>query len=190
MVGLHRAFALGLAAPGEEICCTRARHAHLAQQCFPFRAPCGMVMFAIHSLLRACVVCVNVTSGIGGDCFCLFYEAKTGKVHGMNASGRTPAALCTDVLREQGVVGDFMSHTSPHSISVPGAAAGWCDAAERFGTMPLKDLLAPAIQLAEEGFPVHEVAAAGWAGAWDRNGCRALTETCARELATPALPFV
>jgi hypothetical protein len=64
----------------------------------------------------------------------------------------------------QGVLGDEMPPTSPHSVSVPGAAAGWCDAAERFGTMPLAALLAPAIQLAEEGFPVHEVAAAGWAG--------------------------
>ena len=57
-----------------------------------------------------------------------------------------------------------MPSESAHAISVPGAAAGWCDAAKRFGTMPLAQLLAPAIELAEEGFPVHEVAAAGWAG--------------------------
>lgn len=104
---------------------------------------------------------LNVTepcsTGIGGDCFCLFYDAATHRVSGLNGSGRTPTALDVSVLRDQGVGGAEMSHVSPHAVTVPGAAAGWADTATRFGTMPLGDLLQPAIELAEGGFPVHEV---------------------------------
>lgn len=114
----------------------------------------------------AMAAALNVTepcsTGIGGDCFCLFYDAKTKKVSGLNGSGRTPKTLDISVLRAQGVKGAEMDHASPHSVSVPGAAAGWADTVATFGTMKLGDLLQPAIELAEKGFPVHEVRVSSW----------------------------
>ena len=101
------------------------------------------------------------STGIGGDAFCLFFDAKTKSVKGMNASGRAPAALSIEYLAEHGITGQ-LPPTSPHTVTVPGAAAGWVDTLEHFGTMSMSEVLAPAIKLGEEGFPVSPITARAW----------------------------
>jgi gamma-glutamyltranspeptidase/glutathione hydrolase len=113
----------------------------------------------------AVAAALNVTepcsTGIGGDCFCLFFENKKKKVFGLNASGRAPAELNVEKLAEKGIIG-FLPPFSVHTITVPGAAAGWVDTLEKFGTKTLKEVLKPAIELAEEGFPVAPMTALAW----------------------------
>ena len=101
------------------------------------------------------------STGIGGDAFCLFFDAKSKMVKGLNASGRAPAALNIEFLAEQGITGR-LPPTSPHTVTVPGAAAGWVDTLEKFGSMDMHSVLAPAIRLGEEGFPVSPITARSW----------------------------
>lgn len=109
------------------------------------------------------------STGIGGDMFCLFYDAKTKKVHSLNGSGRAGANVTLDSVRKdlkipKGTVGE-MPILSVHAVTVPGAAAGWVDTVEKFGSgkLSMEQILAPAIELGEEGFPVHELSATYWA---------------------------
>ena len=106
------------------------------------------------------------SNGIGGDLFVLYNEASTGKTIGLNASGWAPAALSADVLRATGL--GEMPATGIHTVTVPGAVAGWCALNERLGTLPLPDILAPAIHYADAGFPISEIVATGWANCADR----------------------
>jgi gamma-glutamyltranspeptidase / glutathione hydrolase len=101
------------------------------------------------------------SNGIGGDLFAIVYSAKTGRLHGLNASGWTPAGLTLALVRSQGV--REMPADGIHTVTVPGAVAGWEALRARLGTLPLADLLAPAIFYADEGFPVSDVIAAAWA---------------------------
>lgn len=103
-----------------------------------------------------------MSTGLGGDMFALFYDARTRTVSAINGSGRAPAALSIDLLRKQGL--DPLPNFHAHTVTVPGACAGWCDLIGRHGTLPLSRILAPAIRMAEEGFPVAAWAAHGWAG--------------------------
>jgi len=100
----------------------------------------------------ATAAALNVTeptsTGLGGDCFALFYNAKTRAVTALNGSGRAPAALTLDLLARQSITGELPPYHA-HTITVPGACAGWCDLVARHGTMPLREVLGPAIQLAE-----------------------------------------
>jgi gamma-glutamyltranspeptidase/glutathione hydrolase len=102
-------------------------------------------------------------NGIGGDLFTIIYEARTGEVHGLNASGWSPAALTPEVLAEQGI--DEMPYRGIHAVTVPGVVAGWAAIRDRFGTLPFSTILAPAIHYAENGFPVAEITA----GLWSRS---------------------
>lgn len=103
-------------------------------------------------------------TGIGGDMFCLFYNASTKKVYALNGSGRSPSNLTLDGMRKdlglkKGEIGKIPM-LSVHSVTTPGAAAGWCDTVEKFGSgMPLEQVLMPAIELGEQGFPVSELSA-------------------------------
>ena len=101
------------------------------------------------------------STGIGGDCFCLFFDAATQTVHAINGSGRAPAALSIEALAERGVEGE-MPRMGPHAVTVPGAAAGWEDTLARHGRLTLIDVLAPAIRLSEEGFPASPIIARYW----------------------------
>ncbi len=103
----------------------------------------------------------SASTGIGGDCFALYYDAKTGQVSALNGSGRAPQALSVDWLAAQGVRGAIPDR-SPHAVTVPGAARGWEDLLERHGRMTLREALADAIHYAEEGFPVSPIYAAAW----------------------------
>lgn len=103
------------------------------------------------------------STGIGGDMFCLFYDAKTKKVHALNGSGRyASGADVESVRRDLGFKeGDNakIPMDSVHAVSVPGAAAGWVDVVEKFGSgkVSMAEVLAPAIELGEKGFPVSEL---------------------------------
>ncbi|TBU63637.1 gamma-glutamyltranspeptidase [Dichomitus squalens] len=106
---------------------------------------------------------LNVTEpsccGIGGDAFCLFYDAKTKTVKAFNGSGRSPANLTIDHVRGQGVTGSTIPGTNLNSVTVPGCAAAWVDTVEQLGSgkLSVAEVLEPAIRLAEEGFPVTEI---------------------------------
>jgi gamma-glutamyltranspeptidase/glutathione hydrolase len=110
---------------------------------------------------------LNVTepmmTGIGGDMFALVYWSRTGELKGLNASGRAPHALNLDYFKRKGITS--MPDSGMEPITVPGAVDGWAALLEKYGTMKLADLLGPAIDYAENGFPVMEKAAAEWADA-------------------------
>jgi gamma-glutamyltranspeptidase/glutathione hydrolase len=99
-------------------------------------------------------------NGIGGDLFMVYYEAKTGKVYGLNSSGWTPKALTIDSLKAKGVT--EINPIGVETIDVPGAVAGWDAMRARFGSLPFSQLLAPAIYYAQNGFPLAERNARYW----------------------------
>jgi gamma-glutamyltranspeptidase/glutathione hydrolase len=99
-------------------------------------------------------------SGIGGDLYAIVWDAKTKKLYGLNASGRSPKSLTLDHFKKLG-----LQHIPPYGplpVSVPGAVDGWYELHGRFGRLPMKDLLAPTISYAREGFPVSELIAYYW----------------------------
>ena len=105
-----------------------------------------------------------VSCGIGGDLFALVWDARTQRLHGLNASGRAPLALTADKVPAQpdGTIPVY----SPYAWTVPGAVDGWFELHAKFGRLPMKDVLAPAAKAAREGEPVAQVIA----GAWARGG--------------------
>jgi gamma-glutamyltranspeptidase/glutathione hydrolase len=107
-------------------------------------------------------VVAPMMNGIGGDLFAIVYDAASGELQGINGSGGAPAALTIDRLRADGITS--MPQSGIHSVTVPGAVAAWSMLSARFGRLPLARVLSPAIQIAEEGFPVAEITAAEWQG--------------------------
>jgi gamma-glutamyltranspeptidase/glutathione hydrolase len=105
--------------------------------------------------------------GIGGDLFAIVWDATSRRLHGLNASGRSPLSLTLARLLE--ITPGLIPERGALAVSVPGAVDGWCELHGRFGRLPLRDLLAPSIAYAREGFPVTEVIAGAWAA-----GARAL----------------
>ncbi|MCE2805414.1 MAG: gamma-glutamyltransferase [Gemmataceae bacterium] len=101
-----------------------------------------------------------MSCGIGGDLFAIVWEAKTGKIHGLNASGRAPALATRDYFSSRGM--SEIPVYGPLSWSVPGCVNGWDALLGRFGTRPLGELLQPSIDYAEKGAPVPEVVAGYW----------------------------
>ena len=99
-------------------------------------------------------------NGLGGDLFVLYWDAKTGKLTGLNASGPAPRGLSPEFLAKQGV--KSMPQIGIHTVTVPGAVNGWANIHQRFGKLPWKDLFQPAIAYAEQGFPVTEAIQEAW----------------------------
>lgn len=112
-----------------------------------------------------------VGSGIGGDLFAIVWDPATGKLHGLNASGRAPSGQTLRALRAKvagipvapqdrpGTIPDW----GAASVTIPGAVDGWFELHARFGKLPMRQVLAPAIGYATAGFPVTELIADYWA---------------------------
>jgi gamma-glutamyltranspeptidase/glutathione hydrolase len=100
-------------------------------------------------------------NGLGGDLFVIIYDAKTGKLSGLNSSGWAPTGLSADFLKSKGM--EKMPQRGIYSVTVPGVVAGWQALREKFGRLDFDTLLAPAIYYAEHGFPVAEVTSGNWA---------------------------
>ena len=106
--------------------------------------------------------------GIGGDLFAIVWDAETKQLHGLNASGRSPAALKAEYFTEQGLT--TIPSFGPLPVSVPGAVDGWFSLHEKFGRLPMTSILSPAIEYARRGYPVSEVVAYYWQMNVDRIG--------------------
>ncbi|CAG8983727.1 hypothetical protein HYALB_00006296 [Hymenoscyphus albidus] len=142
----------------------------------PLAAKCGLrVLDAGGNAADAAVAVaagLNLTeptsTGIGGDMFCLYYNAKTKKIEAMNGSGRSGMKCTLEAIRKDLGFKDGedgkLSLRSVHAVTVPGAAAGWVDTVERFGSgkVSMEQILTPAIELAERGFPVSELSSTMW----------------------------
>lgn len=96
-------------------------------------------------------------AGIGGDIFAIVWDAKTHKLYGLNGSGRSPMSLTLDYLKKQGIT--HIPPFGPLPVSVPGCVDGWYELHNKFGKLPMDQILAPTIGYAREGFPVTEVIA-------------------------------
>ena len=123
---------------------------------------------AIDAAIAANAV-LNVTeptsNGMGGDLFAVYWEAKTGKIYGLNASGWAPKALTIEHLRQKGVTA--MPQFGIDSVTVPGVVGGWAKLHNRWGKLPWRDLFQPAIFYAKNGFPVAEIIHDWWDEAHD-----------------------
>jgi gamma-glutamyltranspeptidase/glutathione hydrolase len=108
-----------------------------------------------------------MSCGVGGDLFAIVWDAKSNKLYGLNASGRSPYKATRQLFADRGL--DAIPDSGPLSWSVPGCVDGWAALNQRFGRKPLKELLEPTIRYAEEGFPVSPVIAGYWL-----NGSRKL----------------
>ncbi|KAE9377426.1 acylase ACY 1, partial [Stipitochalara longipes BDJ] len=142
----------------------------------PLAAKCGLKILALGGNAADAAVAVaaglNMTepcsTGIGGDMFCLYFDATTKTVSALNGSGRAGNKCTLDTIRAdlglKSGQGGSIPFDSVHAVTVPGAAAGWVDTIEKFGsgTLQMEDILAPAIELGEKGFPVSEITARSW----------------------------
>ena len=99
-------------------------------------------------------------NGIGGDLFAIIWDAKTKKLYGLNASGRSPRALTREWFIENGY--ESIPPRGALPVSVPGTVDGWFEMHQRFGSLPMREVLQPAIDYAREGFPVSEYIAWLW----------------------------
>lgn len=104
-----------------------------------------------------------MSCGIGGDLFVIYWDAKSQKLYGLNASGRSPYALNRNVFKNRGL--DQIPLDGPLSWSVPGCVDGWFELHGRFGKQPMQALLQPSIDYGTEGFPVTEIIAGYWSKA-------------------------
>lgn len=102
-------------------------------------------------------------NGMGGDLFVMIYDAKSGKLYGLNASGWSPKGLTPEFLKSKGIT--KMPAFGIDSVTVPGVVDGWSKLLDRFGKLNLQQDLAPAIRYAREGFPVAEWDALYWSDA-------------------------
>jgi gamma-glutamyltranspeptidase/glutathione hydrolase len=106
---------------------------------------------AAHAVMT---VVAPMWNGIGGDLFAIVYDAKSGKYYGLNASGWAPAAQSIDRLRQKGLREMPMRGIEP--VTIPGSVDGWQKMLDRFGKKKMNEVLAPAIQIAQDGYPVTE----------------------------------
>jgi gamma-glutamyltranspeptidase/glutathione hydrolase len=101
-------------------------------------------------------------NGIGGDLFAIYWDSKTGKLYGLNASGWAPKSLTIEHLKARDVTA--MPQSGIDSVTVPGMVDGWTKLHDRFGKLPWRDLFQPAIFFADHGYPVPEIIHDYWQG--------------------------
>jgi len=124
----------------------------------------GNAVDAAIAAAAAMTVVEPVSNGLGSDAFCILWDGK--ELHGLNASGRAPAAWTPDYFRRKyGADAQTPPVRGWDSVTVPGAVAGWVALSERFGKLPFADLLAPAIEIAERGYAVPVVVQQKWSAA-------------------------
>ncbi len=99
-------------------------------------------------------------NGMGGDLFLIYWDAKSGKLYGLNASGWAPRKLSIELLAQHGITS--MPHEGIHTVTVPGAVEGWSQSHQRFGRLPWKELFRSAIYYAEHGYAVPEIVHDYW----------------------------
>ncbi len=110
---------------------------------------------------NACLGLMEPTGcGVGGDLFAIVWDAKTQKLHGLNASGRSPKSLTLDYFKEKGI--EKIPPLGPLPVSVPGCVDGWFELHDKFGELPMNEILQPAIDYARNGFPLTELIAYYW----------------------------
>jgi gamma-glutamyltranspeptidase/glutathione hydrolase len=102
-------------------------------------------------------------NGMGGDLFALYWDAKSGKLYGLNSSGWAPKGLTPEHLKQKGITA--MPDFGIDTVTVPGAVAGWSALHQRFGHLPWQEVFQPAIFYAEKGYPVPEIIHGFWTGA-------------------------
>jgi gamma-glutamyltranspeptidase/glutathione hydrolase len=147
------------AAPrGHGMVATSQRHAVAAGIAILRRG--GNAADAAVAMGAAMAVTEPTSGGLGGDCFAIYRDALSGEVSALDGSGRAPAALTLERLEREGIreLPPFHAHT----VTVPGACAGWFDLVERHGALSMADVLAPAIALAADGFAVAPITAHMW----------------------------
>ena len=120
----------------------------------------GTAADAAIAAAAALAVTEPMMTGLGGDCFALYYTAATGKLTALNGSGHSPAALTLDAVSSRGFM--QMPDAGGLPVTVPGACAGWADLVAKHGRLPLARVLEPAIRLAEDGFAVGNKIAFAW----------------------------
>jgi len=151
--------------PGRSV--VRSQHAMVASS-QPLASQAGLEVLkhggnAVDAAI-AMAAMLNVTepmmTGLGGDAFMLVYWSRTKELKGLNASGRAPGALSLEYFAKRNI--KQMPQFGMESITVPGAFDGWVTLLDKYGTMKLAEVLAPAIDTAENGFPVMEKTAEDW----------------------------
>jgi gamma-glutamyltranspeptidase/glutathione hydrolase len=136
----------------------------------PLAAQAGAVVLARGGHAAEAAIAANAVmgvvapmmNGLGGDLFAIVHDAATGAVHGLNASGWSPAGTSIEFLTARGM--QAMPQNGIHSATVPGAVSGWMALHAKFGRLPFDSLLPAAIAHAEEGFAVSEITAIEWQG--------------------------
>ena len=146
----------------------------------------GNAMDAAIAASAVLSVVETYSSGIGGDCFILYHEAATGKLHALNGSGGAPAAATADAIRERGHA--TMPEKGILSVTVPGAIDAWVAATEKLGKLDFARLLQPAIDYAENGYAVTPIIARSWKGSEELLA--ATPETAAAYLVDGKAPAV
>ena len=139
----------------------------------PLAAQAGAVVLARGGHAAEAAIAANAVmgvvapmmNGVGGDLFAIVHDAASGTVHGLNASGWSPAAMSIEFLSARGMTA--MPQDGIHSVTVPGAVSGWMALHEKFGRVRLETILSAAIAHAEEGYPVSEIMSLEWAGSVD-----------------------
>ncbi|KAA2212308.1 gamma-glutamyltransferase [Teichococcus oryzae] len=142
---------------------------------------------AMDAAIAACAMLAVVepqSTGIGGDCFCLYAPGGRGEVVAMNGSGRAPAGGTPERLRADGLTA--MVNTSAHSVTVPGAISAWVKLNATHGKLSLAEILEPAARVAEEGHPVHARVAHDWASSVRKLS---LQEATARHFLKDGKPY-
>ena len=140
----------------------------------PLGAQAGLAMLhkggnAVDAAIAAAAVmtlCEPVSNGLGSDAFCILWDGQ--QLHGLNASGRAPAAWTPDYFRRKyGAAAKTPPKRGLDSVTVPGAVSSWVAMSDRFGKLPFADLMAPAIDIAERGYLVPPIVAGKWAAPVD-----------------------